>query len=117
MISFKPEVRIVNFNPDLCCILLNASMWSNRNNVGVHISAIDDGTHGPTTFHGLSKAVDMNVDTFNPKDRESLYQYMRMCMPEGFDVIAEDDHVHVERDPKRPEMRIANKPTPTPPSK
>lgn len=106
MISFKPEVRIEYWRWELMPILLNASMWSTKMKVGVHISSIDDSQHGATTLHGLSLAVDMNVDSYKPDDRESLYQYLRKTIPVGYDVICETDHVHIEYDPKRPEMRL-----------
>lgn len=106
MVRFKPEVRIFTWCLELHCIFLNASMWSTRTGVGVHISSIDDGKHGATTLHGLGLAVDMNVDTFEAVQLESLYQYMRKTMPKEYDVIFEVDHVHVEWDAKRPEMRM-----------
>ena len=83
-------------------------MWSSRAGIGLHISSIDDGPHCATTDHGLSLAVDMNVDTMKLEDREALYQYLRKVMPRDFDVICESDHVHVQWDIHRPEMRLKN---------
>jgi hypothetical protein len=106
MLRFKPEVRIHWFNLELFTILLNASMWSNKTGITVEINSIDDGKHGDPTFHGLSKAADLDTVGDNPGDLESLYQYMRRVMPAGYDVIHEADHIHVECDPKRPESRV-----------
>jgi hypothetical protein len=108
MIRFKPEVFIKTWTPFLECALLNISMWSNKAQIGVHISSIDDGTHGTTTLHGWSLAIDFNVDTMKQEDREAMYQYLRRHMPQYVDVICESDHVHMEWDIHRPEMRMQN---------
>jgi hypothetical protein len=112
MIHFKPEVQIGFFRTQLLCMLLNASMFSNRTGINLHVSSIDDGTHPGsatnTTDHGLSLAMDLNVDSGKAEDREALYQYLRKVMPRDYDVIAETDHVHVQWDIHRPEQRIKN---------
>lgn len=112
MIHFKQEVEIRSFSYALMPIFINASMWSDRTGISVHISSIDDGAHPGsttnTTDHGLSLAVDMNVDTLKPADLENLYQYLRKTMPRDYDVIAETDHVHIQWDVHRPEQRIKN---------
>lgn len=116
MIHFKPEVEIHWFSWQLFEVLLNASMWTNRTGINAHVSSVDDGSHpgsaGNTTDHGLSLAVDINVDSLKPADLENLYQYLRKLMPRDFDVIAETDHVHIQWDIHRPEQRIKNEPTP-----
>lgn len=105
MLRFEPNVRIHYVTAELLPILLNASMWSNRMGIAVVVNSIDDGTHGARTRHGLSNTVDLDTEGDRAEDLESLFQYMRKVMPEGYDVVHETDHVHVERDPKRAEYR------------
>lgn len=106
MIKFKPEVRIRSFNMKLAEILLHAGIWSTWNRIDVEVNSVDDSDHGAATLHGWSLAADLDTEADRPSDLESLYQYLRRFMPEGFDVIHEKDHVHVEWDVKRKESRL-----------
>jgi len=109
MIRFETNVRIAQWTGAFEAIFLNSSMWSNRSGQGVVINSIDDGKHGTDTLHGLSLAVDLDTEGDDPKDLESLFQYLRRTMPAQYDVIFEGDHVHVEWDVKRNESRIPKK--------
>lgn len=106
MLRFEANVRIYWFSADLLPILLNASMWSNKTAIGVVVNSIDDGKHGKNTRHGLSNTVDLDTEGDKPADLENLFKYMVATMPDGYDVIHETDHLHVERDVHRQEFRL-----------
>lgn len=105
-IRFKPEVRIRLFNEHIYVALLQANLWSLLTNVDVEINSCDDSAHGADTLHGQSLALD--IDTVGDKltDLVSLYNYLRRNLSKEFDVINENDHVHVEWDTHR--LKIEN---------
>lgn len=105
-IRFKPEVRAVAWTPQLALILARASDWSLRSGVDVEVNSIDDGTHGVTTLHGLSIAIDLDTVGDLRKDLVLLHQFLAAVMPQEYDVVWEDDHVHVEMDVRRGRRQI-----------
>jgi len=105
MLRFLPSVRILRFRSPLAVMFDIASEWSLLAHVDVEVNAVDDGTHGPGTLHGRSLAADFDTANDHDNDLESLFQYFRVQLPAGYDVVHEGDHVHVEWDVHRAPMR------------
>lgn len=107
MLSFKPEVRIIELGAALQAVLAAAAQWSLRSKVDVHVSAVDETPeiHNATTLHGWSLAADINVMNGVAADRTALGEYLRRALPPGYEVIFEVDHIHVEYDMHRPVLK------------
>jgi hypothetical protein len=103
-LRFKPEVRIVELTDALATVLRAAATWSTRNRIEVEINSIDDAAPGrvPETLHGLSLAIDLDTVGDKSTDLELLTEYLARHLPEGFDLVFEGNHLHVERDTHRP---------------
>jgi hypothetical protein len=103
-IRFKPEVRLIELTDALCTMLRAAASWSSRALVDVEIHSIDDQAPGrvAATMHGFSLAIDFDTVGDKDADLHSLTEFLRRHLPEGFDMVFEGDHLHVERDPHRP---------------
>jgi hypothetical protein len=112
MLRFEPTVRIVYFSEPLSKALHLASVWALVSKIGLVVNSIDDLQHGPTTLHGFSLAVDLDTEGDKPEDLRPLYGYLARHLPEGFEVLLERDHVHVEWD-----MHRAPVPAPLGPAK
>ncbi len=106
MLRFKPECRVGLFNAQLADMFTAASDWSVLHQVDVRVNSINDGAavHIAGSLHGLDLAADFGVDSNTPGDRTSLGNYFRAHLPAGYDVILEQDHVHVEYDAHRPAL-------------
>jgi len=61
------------------------------------ITATDDGNHGAGSLHYANQAFDIRLPEHDPVGRVAD---MRKLLPEGFDVIGETTHIHIEYDPK-----------------
>lgn len=100
-LMFEPEVRIKHLGEQLARILSEASTWSALNGLAVVVYSVDDRTHNPGTLHGWSLAVDLDVFGKPPAGNPSLFGWLARRLPDGYDVILEDTHVHAEFDVKR----------------
>jgi hypothetical protein len=112
MLRFEPTVRIVYLTEQLARALHFASVWALVSQIPVVVNSIDDRQHGPGTLHGFSLALDLDTEGDRPDDLRPLYGYLARHLPEGFEVLLERDHVHVEWD-----MHRAKVPAPLAPAK
>ena len=107
MLRFKSEVRIGYFTDALATILRVASTWSALRQVDVQINSIADPAPGraPTTLHPWDLAVDCDPIGNVRIDRHALGEYFRVQLPDGYDVVFESSHIHVECDAHRGPLR------------
>ena len=61
------------------------------------ITATDDGNHGAGSLHYGDQAYDIRLPQHDPVGRLAD---MKKALGKDFDVIGEDDHIHIEYDPK-----------------
>lgn len=104
MLQFQPTVRIGYLGPELANILATASIFGLTCPHPVVVFSIQDLTHGAGSLHPRGLAVDLDVLGNDPADLKDLYQWMRTRMPAGYDVLFENNHVHVEYDLHRPDQ-------------
>lgn len=102
MLQFDPGVRIAVFTKRLYDAMFFASLWGATANRPVIVFSVQDKTHNPGSLHPLGLAIDFDVVGNNQEDLNALYNYLRVCLPAGYDVVFEGNHVHVEWDMKRP---------------
>lgn len=103
MLQFQPTVRIGFFDHQLAEILKHASVWSLQSGKNVVVFSVADLTHSQGSLHPFSLAIDLDVLGNDRKDLESLYQWLRRFLPMPYDVVFENNHVHVEYDQHRPD--------------
>ena len=101
MLRFQPNVRIGYFSPQAGAVLEAASRWSLGSGVDVDVNHAADGEHSPTSLHPFDCAWDLDTAGDRRADTESLYNYLRVWLPAGYDVVLEGTHVHVEWDTHR----------------
>ena len=56
-----------------------------------------DGVHKPGSLHYAGLAVDLRFRDF----MDEWARYMKNALGEGWDIVVEADHIHVERDPEK----------------
>ena len=101
MIRFLPAFRVGYWSAQLSTVLEAASRWSVAARIDVEVNHGADGTHGAGSLHPDDLAWDLDTVGDAPADLAALYEYLRVWLPEGFDVVWEGDHVHVEWDVHR----------------
>lgn len=94
-------VIVRDFTAETIDVLTLADRWSHLSGIVVDVNAIDNGTHGPSTLHGSSRAWDLDTAGDRPENLADLYHWMRARLAPGYDVVREASHVHVEWQPKR----------------
>lgn len=103
MLQFQPNVRIGYFDHQLAEVFKHASIWSLKNGKNVVVFSIEDLTHSQGSLHSFSLAVDLDVLGNVTADLQALYQWLRRYLPTTYDVVFENNHVHVEYDLHRPD--------------
>ena len=101
MIRFLPTVRVVHFGPELAEVLQCASLWALVARVDVDVNSIDDLTHGASTLHGASLAIDLDPVTDRADHTRALGVFLGQRLSDMWDVLIEADHVHCEYDTQR----------------
>lgn len=101
MIRFKSSVVIQYFNRRLARVFEAASIWSELTRIGVDVNAVTDGQHKPGSLHYFSLAVDLDTEGDRRQDLMSLHAWLARHLEAGYDVVFEEDHVHVEYDSHR----------------
>lgn len=65
------------------------------------MTSITDGKHGQGSKHYDGVAIDIRTRDLRKEQIDSLYMLLREHLdPYGFDTVLENDHIHVEFDPK-----------------
>ena len=65
------------------------------------VTSANDSTHGAGSLHYKGKAVDLRTRNLPPNDLGVILKALKARLePQGFDVVLESDHIHVELDVK-----------------
>ena len=57
-----------------------------------------DGVHGKESKHYTGEALDFRIRDLKPEHRDTLVQSCQKILGQGFDIILESTHLHVEKD-------------------
>lgn len=98
---FKPGVQIAGASSELILGLCVAdSVHRERCGAEITITSVSDGTHKPNSLHYKGRAADLRTRDLAPSDRALFANVLRDALGAEWDVVVEDDHVHMEWDPK-----------------
>lgn len=97
MIALKAGVRLHGIRPEIVmAVLIAERIWDEQSETLV-ITSVIDGSHMRASIHYTGGAIDFRL----PHDRFSrAVQQLAESLGADFDVVPEDDHVHVEWQPK-----------------
>lgn len=57
-----------------------------------------DGVHGEQSKHYTAEALDFRIRDLKPEQRDALVKLCQQRLGQGFDVVLEQNHLHVEYD-------------------
>jgi len=100
-VKIKPGVSVRGLHAE---ILLGAQIVAAiycRHNVECTITSGTEGVHKVGSAHYTGRALDFRTRNLTQEQMESLLQECKEALSSEFDVILEQDHLHLEFDPKR----------------
>lgn len=63
------------------------------------VTSIIDGVHSAKSFHYVGKAFDIRTWIYTPSQIKYLMNEIKLTLGDEYDVINENDHIHIEHDP------------------
>jgi hypothetical protein len=105
MLLLKPGVRVAGLRPEILLAVVAAECVCAEMGVDCVVMACVDGVHKAGSLHYCGLAVDLRSRDFRPGDLDKAIARLRQCLGADYDVVLENDHVHVEFDQKQPLTR------------
>ena len=102
MLYLKPGVRITGMRPEILLAAVAAMEVYKAAGRDLTITACVDGRHTTGSLHYAGAAIDLRTRDFPPADGEKVLAQIKACMGNDFDVLLEEDHIHIEFQPKQP---------------
>lgn len=100
MIRLKRGVALSGLQPQMILAVMAAqSLFREEFGADLIITSVCDGPH-EHVLHYVGQAVDLRTKHLIPGDRIRLAPALQSMLGDQFDVILEDDHLHVEYDPR-----------------
>ena len=97
----KESVRFRYFNPKLGTVLdLAREVWDSYGIEECVVTSLNDSTHSRTSLHYAGCAVDLRNRNIPERQRGAILQDLRARLGAEYDVVDEENHVHVEWQPK-----------------
>jgi len=102
MLLLKPGVRIAGLRPEILFAIIAAERVCAEMGVDCVVTACVDGAHMSGSLHYCGLAVDLRSRHFRPGDADKAIARIKQCLGADYDVVLENDHIHVEFDQKQP---------------
>lgn len=97
MLQLKENV-IIHGNKYTNAILEAVQLSYARRNANVIITSGNDSIHGPNSYHGQNRAIDIRFWQIPEGERKLVAHEIRELLPAYYDVVTESDHYHIESD-------------------
>jgi len=97
----KIDVNIASLHPKLRERLsdIDYVFWGYTDQEAVIISG-NDGQHAEKSLHYADRAIDLRAWYLSGETMENVVLALRRELGEDFNVVEEDNHIHIEYDPK-----------------
>jgi len=105
MLLLKPGVRVAGLRSEILLAVVAAERVCAEMGVDCVVTACVDGVHKAGSLHYCGLAVDLRSRDFRPGDLDKAIARIRQCLGADYDVVLENEHVHVEFDQKQPLTR------------
>lgn len=95
----KEGTRISGISPEIVLALILTERVFQRFGAELVITSITDGTHSANSLHYKGLAFDARTRDIEKSKLKDLAEQVHAALGDEFDVVLEDDHLHVELDP------------------
>jgi len=98
MMRYKPGVKIQGIQPEIVATFpVIESAFSPKEAI---ITSGRDGKHSPGSLHYSGNAVDLRIRHLVEGESGKILLLLQTWLTDEFDVVLEEDHIHVEFQPK-----------------
>ncbi len=97
--TFKQGVSIAGLRPEALAGMFIADSVFNNIQVSLVITSACDGSHSPGSLHYVGLAFDIRSRNLENL-LDSTVRTLREALGAEFDVVVEEDHIHIEFQPK-----------------
>lgn len=102
MIYLKKGVDINKTSPEMFTALYAVNRAYGAYGYDCTITSGQDGVHGKDSLHPKGNAMDFRISNLKEGFAEKIMKYIKELIGgAGYDVVLENDHIHVEYDPKK----------------
>ena len=105
MLSFGQWFQPLGLKPEITCTFTIIDEACASHGVRAILSSGVDRTHGAKSLHYAGLAVDVTWKGFQASDpivRAAILAALVSALGSNYDVVLEDDHIHIEFQPKQP---------------
>ncbi len=101
MILKDSTVKIHGIRPELVFALHVADQVYSSFDQELVITSLNDGVHSKTSLHYCGSAADLRIYYFPIPVQKQVVEILLGKLGADFDVVLENDHIHLEYQPKR----------------
>ena len=98
LINIKPGVKLNGIRPEIIVGLMAAISYHPKTTVTI-TSALE-GKHMRSSKHYIGQAIDLRTDNIDFGEAARWRNQLAVALGRDFDIILEEDHLHIEFDPK-----------------
>ncbi len=95
----KNGVSVLGLAPQMILAYVIAQRIYNRNGHECVITSAVEGKHGNHSHHYKGCAIDLRTRDLSRRDRIIIAEQIRSALGSEYQVVLEDDHLHIEFDP------------------
>ena len=100
MIHFKEGVKFEGVQPVLWDGLLTVAVVYHTCGYPLVVTSLTDGQHMEGSLHYVGKAADLRTRHLKVNDVPVVVRALKVALGQGWDVVLEGDHIHIEFQPK-----------------
>ncbi len=98
--KYKAGVSIRKLQPQMVLAMHELEYLYQDLNEDLVITSGDDGKHSRNSWHYHGLAIDIRTRNLKAMTPEGMANAIREVLPEGYEVMVESTHIHLEYDPK-----------------
>jgi|TARA_B110000908_G_C9983154_1_gene326413 hypothetical protein len=98
--KLKHSVKLTDLQPQTLLAMLVAEEVYREAGADFVITSVNDSRHMTNSLHYSGYAFDCRIWTLEEDMRQPVANDIAAALGEDFDVILEDDHMHIEHDPQ-----------------
>jgi hypothetical protein len=100
-VQFKAGVLNNGVKPEILTAMLVANAIMARANQPFVVTSCTEAVHSPGSKHYVGYAFDFRLSSLGDAANKDILAKMKASLTEEYDVILEENHFHVEFDPKK----------------
>ena len=98
--QLKSTVKLADLKPQIVLATVIASEVYRKFGQELVITSLDDSFHHPGSLHPSGYAFDLRTSYYMADQIPKVLSALKQALTLDFDVIFENDHFHIEYDPK-----------------